>query len=347
MDLSPQKRQKIEDTGDDSSKQSEAVVKPDQTPRIPDYDRSKHSEAENLMETLRVQWNNLDTTKASSERSNYKKDMCSDRGGWKNPNGEDDRERFSKIFFQLLPSERNFFRDLCYDSRDSFSISRDEIEQHFRYRQEPFFVDENKLEMNADDSDNYRDGSERYPFYSLQEAKVASEKFDFFRVICRPTCVKKKCIDPTCKTYLCTAHGEGIAIYHEHKECFMPDLECICYDCGILVCNEHSEKILKECQSCERRESISGRLGEYYGVDVSDQMPKRVNYLCRGKCGKICGKIDEDCEEEDEEEVDSDNTGFYFDEYGYGYDKKVCRLLCCEECLEVDHNCFHDPREYI
>ena len=123
----------------------------------------------------------------------------------------------------------------------------------------------------------------------------------------------------------------------------MPQLSEICFDCRTIVCEEHSEKWLRECQCCSRRVSIEGCVGEFYGVDSCDQGPGRMNYLCQHQCGEICGNIDDENEDYEEEDECYEERPFW----DYNIRVRTCHLLCCKECLEEGHSCFDDPREYI
>ncbi|GFH47378.1 predicted protein [Chaetoceros tenuissimus] len=337
MDASPKKRQKVEHVQSSESKTNSKQI------RIPTYDRTKHSEAESIMKSLRLKWNLLDQKRGSKERSDYIEDMQSEIGGWLNPDGEDERERFSKMFFQLFPSEQKHFLSMCFKSEVPYNrdIPEDVIEWHFKCRQTPFYVDGNLLEEKSNESSNYRDGSEKYPFHSIEEAEAADEYSRNLHVKCTSSCIKKKCPHPKCERDVCLEHGNGIMTYHDYKECYMPQLSEICFDCRTIICEEHSEKLLRECESCSRRVSIERCVGEYHGVDSCDQGPSRMNYLCRSKCGEICGKIDD--ENEDYEEEDEERPFWDYDMPRVGR----CHLLCCKECLEEDHDCFNDPREYL
>lgn len=363
VEVSSEKRQKVKDVRDSSKqckvikldgvqKKSESHSKNKDQTHIPDYDRTKHSRAETLMNKLRRMWNKLNLKRESKEHSNYMQDMRSVTGGWTNPDGEDDRARFSRMYFELLPSQRFVFQCMCSEYHYPLKIPKDKVEMYFKYRQTPFYVDESKQEMKLDKSNNYRDGSESYPFYSIQEAKEADEYCECLHVKCKSTCIKKKCPHPECDTYVCMEHGNGIMNFSDSKECFTPQLDQICFDCGTVVCEKHSEELLKKCEACARGASIEACVGEYYSGEICCIGPGRVNYLCRRTCGRMCGKVDEDFEEEDE--IEDEDEIEYYNEYEY-YEREMyefehtCHLICCQKCLEVDHSCsFHDdPREYL
>ena len=128
MNASPTKIQKVEDEGavsksgsikeDERDEKSGSQSDSNQI-SVPEYNPMKHMEAQLLMQRLMHKWNLLDTCPytgeynyGTDERKKYLKDMTPFAVGYCNPFGEDDREHFSNVFYELLPSEQKNFLDL-------------------------------------------------------------------------------------------------------------------------------------------------------------------------------------------------------------------------------------------
>lgn len=324
MNASPTKRQKVEDKGavsksgsikeDERDGKSESQSDSNQI-SVPEYNPMKHMEAQFLMQRLMHKWNLLDTCPytgeynyGTDERKKYLRDMTPAFAvGYCNPFGEDDREHFSNVFYELLPSEQKNFRHICYESLQSNRpIHKFQIELLFKKRPTLIYIDETKQESKPNRKDSYRDGSERYPFLSIEEASIV-DSCEELHLKC--TCIKKKCPVPNCDAELCAEHGTGFVYLSDDEEHYLPRRSDKCFDCDTLFCENHSPRRLHRCPACVKRDKAS---------------PWHVHYLCKGKCGQICGKIDEDGD---------------YDEHGQ---EPRCELICCKRCLEEDHACFID-----
>ncbi|GFH47380.1 predicted protein [Chaetoceros tenuissimus] len=283
---------------------------------VPEYNPMKHMEAQFLMQRLMNKWNLLDTcpdtgeyTYGTDERRKYLRDMTPFAVGYCNPYGEDDREHFSNVFYELLPSEQKNFLRICHESlQGNRPIYEIEIENLFRERPELLYIDETQQESKQNGKKSYRDGSERYPFLSLEEARTVSS-CEELHLKCKSTCIKKKCPVPNCDAELCAEHGTGFVYLSEDEEHYLPRRSDKCFDCDTMFCENHFAIRLRKCPACVK-------LDEVIGCDI--------HFLCKGKCGQICGKINEDGD---------------YDEHGQ---EPKCELICCKRCLEEDHACFID-----
>lgn len=177
----------------------------------------------------------------------------------------------------------------------------------------------------------YRDGSERFPFHTLEETKGFLEETSGDHkclVKCGPDCIKSPCPFPNCTKIMCKEHGEGDVTFIDDD--FVHDLQ-ECNDCNRLVCDAHEEKWLKRCDVCAADSSAQI---EYYGLDGEDVGPPTL--VCR-ECGQTCGK--EYVEPKDED----DGPQFPMSGVEEG---DTCKFFCCKECLE-EHECFSNPLEYM
>lgn len=360
MSSSPTKRQKVE-------KNEVAVSKPESQPiqdttsnkkapsptaenkniEIPKYSSHWHFESELNMKMLIRSWNALDRNyptlqyEGKEERLEYFKDL-NGHSDYSNPFFFDDRESFSMRFRKLFGEEQKFFKSKCIQSlqRDK-PIAEADINKYFSKRHFPLFVDENKQELKSSGDEEYRDGSQRYPFYSIKEAVVAQKEFDFtteenykeLHIKCKPTCTKNKiCPVPTCKTKLCLEHGNGYVTVRDEED-FVQSSSSKCYDCDTQFCAKHAKTRLIQCPTCERTWDIWNSIASECCVNYIDEQPREFNYLCKGKCGKECSAVDE---------CSSDNSL-----NSANGDGSICGALCCKSCLTNNHFCFDDPRERL
>jgi len=287
------------------------------------------------MQRLRSQWNSLDQCPytgdyhGTEERKEYLKDMNQIlRHGvaeYRNPFGADDRENFGGVFQDLTDREQEaFFNAITKAMRAKRPVSEQDIKSLFANPPDlPYYISLSS----TDKSSPYQDGSDRFPFKSV-EAAVAryndlrwnergGEEFPLVIVDCGPDCRYQECYQASCKTPVCLEHGsrrgvvaEGDVVFVVHK----------CKDCGKIACNRHG---FKKCDVCSNRFAGEVLLGMHEGYDTFP--------VCK-ECATVCqGKV-ENMEEPDEDASESDES-------------KVCGFRCCKECL-ANHRCGDDPTEY-
>eukprot|EP00121_Abeoforma_whisleri_P004017 Awhi_evm1s3626 len=99
----------------------------------------------------------------------------------------------------------------------------------------------------------YRDGSERYPFFTLDEGKGSMSLMEdpkYVAVECGYNCNRKKCGFPSCGFKICKQHGQGRGVYICKDDEIMFDVVA-CRGCDYAICQYHwKEQSSMECKKC-------------------------------------------------------------------------------------------------
>ena len=199
-------------------------------------------------------------------------------------------------------------------------ISTTEINEYFKNPPKvPYYV---SLDESLAPKD-LRDGSERYPFVSVEEATKQlrrnaggmPEGGDTVVIVkeCAPDCKRRPCFFAGCNRQVCESHGcsgVGKLDYERRWVCF-PVSGCIA--CDKLSCYFHERRCFKDCDVCHEGFQGEAALGMHNGS------PDACFSVCKD-CGKSCDKDDEE----------GDPCGFY----------------CCPKCIG-SHKCNDRPTDYI
>jgi hypothetical protein len=261
------------------------------------------------MGLLTSTWNNLRDYNPfyedeGGERQNYIRNMeqiiCTGRCDYCNPYGEDDQDNFLGFFYELTQREQKVFLKTAKEKK--FIAASDVTKMFEDPPTRPYFVNLKKV------TDKYQDGSERFPFTSMEDAEHAitdkqlnyrEDEDDVVVIDCAPDCKRAECSHPQCRKQVCTEHGLGRGIYHHDPGEIVFNFQK-CINCKKVVCEGHK---LSTCDVCSMAAGAERSVtGDYCGGPFP---------LCQD-CGTIC-------------ELETD-------------DAERCGFFCCNSCID-NHRC--------
>lgn len=251
-----------------------------------------------------------------------------------NPFGEDEQCKFLDIFDRLTQHEKEAFLKTAKERK---FITMADVRRLFRDPPtRPYYVTLKRV------TDKYQDGSQRFPFTSMEDAEIAFIKnkkrdcnegeYDVVFLDCAPDCKRAECSHPQCKIQVCTKHGLGQGrIYYRYGCGDIVFNFQKCLHCENVVCERHTtlpqnpSTWFRECDICSMGYSAQARVGESL---VTGPFP-----FCK-HCGTIC-----------KGRVKSDNSDLY-NEYEKSEcedtdDSECCGFFCCKNCID-DHQCGYE-----